>query len=442
MATVTYLLQSDSNNATIHCYFSVGRGSLFKRKTRESINSKHWNIKKKFPIDLKSGTERVLKEHQDLKIRLNELSNFILSEYRKRNDSEVINGKWLEEIIEAYYTGGRKIKQMDYLDNYLKHYKEEVLPFRKHRGRLISASTVKKQKTIIKKILEFVDSLNLRPKVSDYDIKMSNKFELFLENQGIAKGTIGRYVKYPKTIIGHATSLGLQTSSTLSDIKGYTTDTPTIFITEGELNSIASITFLDPKLEAAKHWLIIGFYTGQRASDLLKMNKKKLILKEGRLCLNLSQQKTKHPVLIPLRKQVLDILNLRNGEFPVSFSDNIESAKTIFNESLKLIAKQADLNRLDWGKKWNYNTKRYDYGQYPLHDIISSHVCRRSFATHNYAKMPTPVIMAVTGHKTEKEFLNYIGKDFNDLSMQMFTYWEEEEQKSVEVKENLKSSNG
>ena len=31
--------------------------------------------------------------------------------------------------------------------------------------------------------------------------------------------------------------------------------------------------------------------------------------------------------------------------------------------------------------------------------------------------------MAVTGHKTEKEFLNYIGKDFNDQSKEILNYW-------------------
>ena len=42
-----------------------------------------------------------------------------------------------------------------------------------------------------------------------------------------------------------------------------------------------------------------------------------------------------------------------------------------------------------------------------------------------YGKMPTVVIMSVTGHKTEKEFLGYIGIDNSTLSEQMYTYWEQ-----------------
>ena len=92
------------------------------------------------------------------------------------------------------------------------------------------------------------------------------------------------------------------------------------------------------------------------------------------------------------------------------------------------------------GKKWNEETKRFDYGNYPLYEIISSHVCRRSFATHNYAKIPTPIIMAVTGHKTEKEFLNYIGKDYNDLSREMLTYWKKEKE-TAEPQQKNKTAN-
>ena len=107
---------------------------------------------------------------------------------------------------------------------------------------------------------------------------------------------------------------------------------------------------------------------------------------------------------------------------------------------MRTITKQANLDRLEYGKKWNEETKRFDYGKYPLHEIISTHVCRRSFATHNYTKIPTPIIMAVTGHKTEKEFLNYIGKDYNDLSKQMLEYWKEQKEKETENIEKTKNT--
>lgn len=425
MATIKFLLQSKNNNAPIYCYFSLGRGKLYKRKTRETINPENWNVKKGEPKNLQSGTAKTLKDIEDLKQKLSDIESFILEQYKNRTDTEIINGNWLDEVITAYYSGGRKTQQLDYLDKYLEYYKTDVLPFRKYRGKRITKATSNKQITIINKLQEFIISINKRLKVSDYDVSISNKFEQFLENQGIAKGTIGRYVKYPKTIINQAKSLKIEVSDHLSEIKGFTTETPTIYITEPELQEIQNLTFLKPELELAKDWLVIGFYTGQRASDLFKMNTKMFLKFEDELFINLNQTKTKNGVLIPLHDEVKEILSKRNGDFPPVFSENIESAKTIFNKYLRVIAKQAKIDRLEFGKKWDDETKRYVYGKYPIYEIISSHVCRRSFATHNYIKVPTPIIMAVTGHKTEKEFLNYIGKDFNDLSKEMLSYWKQ-----------------
>ena len=423
MATIKFSIQSKNTNAPIYARLSISANQYAKRKTRETINPENWNAKKGLPKNIISGTENTLKISEDLKQRLSEIETFILEQYRKRDETEIINGIWLEEILNAYYNGGRKIVQLDYLDNYLEYYKTDVLPFRTNRGKRIADATTKKQITIINKINEFAKAGNRRLKVSDWDVSVSNKFEQFLDSQGIAKGTIGRYIKYPKTIINHAKTLNIEVSKNIDEIKGYTTETPTIFLTEKELQAIQKITFLEPQLETAKDWLVIGFYTGQRASDLLQMNPKMFTNIDGNTFINLHQQKTKNGVLIPIHNEVKKIIEKRNGQFPPIFSANIESAKTIFNNHLRTVAKKANITRLDFGKKYDETTKRFVYGQYPLCEIISSHVCRRSFATHNYIKVPTPIIMAVTGHKTEKEFLNYIGKDFNDQSKEILQYW-------------------
>jgi len=423
MATVKFILQSAKDNAPIYARFKDARLIDVKRKTRETINPEHWNEKTGKPRKIQSADKSTLKNIEGIKTVLPKIELFILEQYRKRNDDEIINGLWLEEILTAYYNGGRKIAQLDYLDNYLEYYKTEVLPFRTNRGKRIADATTKKQITIINKINEFVKAGNRRLKVSDWDVSVSNKFEQFLDGQGIAKGTIGRYIKYPKTIINHAKTLNIEVSKNIDEIKGYTTETPTIFLTEKELQTIQKITFLEPQLETAKDWLVIGFYTGQRASDLLQMTPKMFTNIDGHTFINLHQQKTKNGVLIPMHDEVKKIIDKRSGQFPPVFSANIESAKTIFNNHLRTIAKKADINRLEFGKKYDAENKRYIYGQYPLYEIISSHVCRRSFATHNYIKVPTPIIMAVTGHRTEKEFLNYIGKDFNDQSKEILQYW-------------------
>ncbi len=62
-------------------------------------------------------------------------------------------------------------------------------------------------------------------------------------------------------------------------------------------------------------------------------------------------------------------------------------------------------------------------GNFEKWELVSSHICRRSFATNHYGKLPTPVIMAVTGHSTERMFLTYIGKTAKDNAESLMAYW-------------------
>jgi integrase len=54
------------------------------------------------------------------------------------------------------------------------------------------------------------------------------------------------------------------------------------------------------------------------------------------------------------------------------------------------------------------NKNRKEFGTYPKYELITSHSCRRSFASNLYGKLPNMTIMAITGHKTETQFLKYI----------------------------------
>lgn len=38
---------------------------------------------------------------------------------------------------------------------------------------------------------------------------------------------------------------------------------------------------------------------------------------------------------------------------------------------------------------------------------------RRSFATNHFGKVPTPLLMEITGHTKETTFLSYIGRSAN-----------------------------
>ncbi len=54
---------------------------------------------------------------------------------------------------------------------------------------------------------------------------------------------------------------------------------------------------------------------------------------------------------------------------------------------------------------------------------VTSHIGRRSFATNNYGKIPTSLLISATGHSTEQMFLEYIGKTDTQKAMQLADYF-------------------
>ena len=213
--------------------------------------------------------------------------------------------------------------------------------------------------------------------------------------------------------------------------------------TPQELQAIKDLSFLNKRWEITRDWLIVGCYTGQRAGDLFSMSAQMISTDaQGRDFINLTQSKVKARVKIPVHQEVKKILDKYNGNFPPLYSDNLDSSTVIFNNNLKQIAQRAGLDRLEYGRVYDEVQKKYIFGQYPLYKLVSSHLCRRTFATMYYGIIPTPIIMSVTKHKTEVEFLKYIGKDGDELTAQMFDYWNKIESAKIDdLNDNLKNAN-
>jgi integrase len=161
-------------------------------------------------------------------------------------------------------------------------------------------------------------------------------------------------------------------------------------------------------LENARDWLIISCYLGQRVSDLMRCHSGLIkVVNNGRL-IDLVQEKTEHPLRIGIFPEAEEVLRIRNGEFPRPISHQK------YNEYIKEVCKIAGLTYEEKGSLHNLELNRDVEGMYPKWQIISSHVGRRSFATNYYNDYPISLLMAQTGHKSERSFLDYIGKSSMD----------------------------
>jgi hypothetical protein len=96
---------------------------------------------------------------------------------------------------------------------------------------------------------------------------------------------------------------------------------------------------------------------------------------------------------------------------------------TKFNEYIKDVCKLAGINTLITGRVKETPRGATVIKELPKYELITSHVCRRSFATNFYGQIPTPVLINITAHATEKMFLSYIGKTTYDNAFQMVEYF-------------------
>lgn len=133
--------------------------------------------------------------------------------------------------------------------------------------------------------------------------------------------------------------------------------------------------------------------------------------------LEFTQKKIGKITIVPIHNNIKKLLNQNKGQFPHKISDQK------FNEYIKKVAEKVGFTELMFGAKINDLTKRKEKGMFPRFDLVTSHICRRSFAMNHYGKLPTPVIMSITNHTTEKSFLTYIGKTPKDHAEKLQDYW-------------------
>ena len=99
--------------------------------------------------------------------------------------------------------------------------------------------------------------------------------------------------------------------------------------------------------------------------------------------------------------------------------------ESVFNKLIKEICRSVGFNDVAEGSLMNSTTRRKERGMFEKWQLISSHTCRRSFATNLYLmNFPTLSIMKITGHTTEASFLKYIKVTPKEHAEKLLAHWE------------------
>jgi len=419
MATIKFLLQSKTNPANIYVRLSIDRKTVLKRKTGYVINPENWSTTTNLP---KQGDEKQKQLKTDLGNLATKIEEYLNSGITK---GEEITGDWLQNQIDAIQ-GKQKKTDLDRLTNYIQNYVDNLKYKEYPNGKRGAArGTFLKYQTIKNKIEDFEKYKKKTYYLKDVDLNFRNDLiKYFTEVDKLNGNTAGRYIRTLKTVCFDAQINGIEVNRQLVQIKGFTEKATKVFLSFDELEKIEKKTFERSALENAKYWLIIGCYIGQRVSDLLTLTENNLNVRNGLELLELIQKKTGKHVAIPLHPKVKEILDKRKGKFP----EPLSAQK--FNKHLKDLCKIAKINQPTEGAKLNSESGRKEFGTYEKWELITSHICRRSFASNFYGDIPTALIISITAHSTERQFLEYIGKTTNDYAIQLAEYWNKQVQKT------------
>ena len=428
MATIKFLVQSASETAPVYCRLSLNKSQSYKRKTGILSNKAEMEKINSVRSNLDASQKSIQNSLESLGAKIKASLN---DDFQK---GVLIDGEWLELVIENYFGRG-KVVDLEYLTTYGQSYIDN-LPFKisEKNGQSVTKRTIQKYVTVLNNLLEFERFKKKRFLVKEVDLNFRKEFLKFLfEKKRISKNTAGRYVKFVKTFVLDAQKNGQEISSQMRDFKGYSLKVEKIILSFEELEILRLTKFENRTLESAKDWLIIGCFTGQRVSDLLRMTQKMIHSTKGFDLIQITQQKTGKTVQIPIHPIVRETLNKRNGRFPETLGNTPDSVSAMFNKSIKEVCRLVGFNSIEKGTSYDFDKKQNVEGEYEKWRLVTSHICRRSFATNFYAdqKYPTPILMNITAHSTEKQFLEYIGKPPLDYSLQLAETWSKEELVSV-----------
>ena len=228
----------------------------------------------------------------------------------------------------------------------------------------------------------------------DYDIINYRFYTEFIEwcrtKKDYKENTIGTHIRNINAVMNEALKRGYHANTAFKSFSKPKEDVDTVYLTNEELDKLYYLP-LTGQQASVRDCFLIGCYTALRYRDYSSITMwdvaQGYIIKRT--------QKTQVSVTIPIHPRVKEILTKYNGAPRVDIDTLNKMIKPICMAAGIRSKVEVTTNRVKtYKEKW---------------EMVSSHTGRRTGATNMFlAGIPTLSIMRITGHKSEKVFLNYI----------------------------------
>lgn len=357
----------------------------------QSISKKNWNPGKQRVKDNQHTTADGEHSLNDL---LNNLESVLVSAYRNEIKNGVPEPDVLKRYLIRFYNpeADDKTEFFGLLDRFISgEIKREDMQEK-------SKGTTKVYGSIRKHLRDFETAKRYPISYDTINREFYLKYVAYLSTLDLSPNYKAKHIQVIKTVMNEAVRSGYTQNLQHKLFKVKWVETEAVYLTDKEIQKLFNYDFSnDKKLESVRDLFVFGCSVGLRFSDYSTINPENIIDLEGEKYIKVRTKKTGELVVIPCYPVVLKIFG-KYSDSPNRLPKTISNQK--FNDYIKDACKAAGLT--EKGRLLSEPEKE-------LWECVSSHTCRRSFATNLYLENYPPMeIMKITGHRTEKQFLKYI----------------------------------
>ncbi|MDB5131795.1 MAG: hypothetical protein JWR02_1544 [Mucilaginibacter sp.] len=432
--TVRFVIQQTENTTKetpLRCFVRYNnRRTVF--RSGEVIEPCHWNGK--------GQTTRAIKGYvkgQKLEKNLNHIKACVATAFdhltnlhKEYPDPDILKSLCLQVIKNNGVLPGHEDKTTDlfvYIQQLIKD--TESGKRVKQKGEHYSKGTIRHYNSAFGVLKRFA-AYN---KVASYqfnDVTLNFYFDLkdfCYQVEKLTDNYFGTVIKFLKTCMNEGREDQLHTNDQHNSKRfvKVSVNVENVYLTNDQLDQLFNHDFSNnSRLEKARDLFLIGCWTGLRFSDFTNIKAKNITDDY----IEMKTQKTGETVVIPIHNTVKSIMARYAGKTANSLPHAISNVK--LNEYIKEAAKEAGFTELVHIEKAKAGAS-YSLAK-PLYELISTHTARRAFASNMFKiGIPTIVIMAITGHRSEKAFLNYIKVTPKEKAEIMREMWQRQAMKAI-----------
>lgn len=374
-------------------------GKQFRIYTGVQCKTNEWNKKSKSVL---KSSDDATSSNQLIKSYRNEIEAYIndLKRSGKSYDHELMK----KFIKKKFSTKNEEPEKKDLF------YAFDL--FIKSKSKIYASVTINSYKNSLSHLKKYSNNAEVLPFNKLNKVWFENYLHYLKTILKHSPGTRSNQVKNIKSVLNYAHELELHDCTKYQSIKKEKTNPKNIYLSKSEIEQLSKITFAKTNEEQIIDSFLFICLTGIRFSDYSKISKRNFTQIGGHWFINFQQAKTKKEVSVPIvYKKACDLLLKYGFELPkytnAYFNRRLKEVFTLY----KLFSEKIILH------------KEQKNGSFIKRDLITVHTGRRTFATNLFLKnTPINLIMAATGHETEKAFRTYIKASEIEKSKGLINY--------------------